>query len=55
VNQLRIPPWLRVRDKAELERERAHLAALKWMEKLAQAVGYKIRLRRINETTENGK
>ena len=50
------PYWLQDRRKPEtLERERAHLAALKWMEKLAQAVGYKIRLRRINETPENGK
>jgi hypothetical protein len=43
VNQLRIPSWLRVRDKAEIERERAHLAALRWLEKLAIKCGLKIR------------
>jgi hypothetical protein len=37
------PPWLRLRDKAEVERERAHLAALRWLEKLAVACGMKIR------------
>lgn len=35
MNQLRIPPWLRTRDAAELERERQHLEALRWMERLA--------------------
>jgi hypothetical protein len=29
------PYWLRPRDAAELERERRHLEALKWMERLA--------------------
>jgi hypothetical protein len=43
VNQLRIPPWLRTRDDAELERERQHLERLRWYEKLAMAVGWRIR------------
>ena len=43
MNQLRIPPWLRQRTPAERERERKHLAALQWLEKLAQAVGFKLR------------
>lgn len=45
MNQLRVPPWLRVRDAAELEREREHLERLRWYEKLAIAVGWKIRPR----------
>jgi hypothetical protein len=43
LNQLKSPPWLRTRTPAELDRERAHLEALKWYEKLAMAVGYKLR------------
>jgi hypothetical protein len=43
VNQLRVPPWLRVRDAAELERERKHLEALRWMERLAIMCGMKVR------------
>lgn len=43
MNQLRIPPWLRTRDEAELERERQHLERLRWYEKRAIAVGWKIR------------
>ena len=43
MNQIRIPPWLRTRTPAERERERAHLAALRWLEKLAQAAGWNIR------------
>jgi hypothetical protein len=54
MNQLRIPPWLRVRDETELARERAHLAALEWMEKLAQAVGYKLRPRVRDEKAKDG-
>jgi hypothetical protein len=53
VNQLKIPPWLRRRDAAELERERAHLAALQWLERLADAVGMKRRPK--DETPTNGK
>ena len=38
------PYWLQDRRKPEtLARERAHLAALKWLEKLADAVGMKRR------------
>jgi hypothetical protein len=53
MNQLKIPPWLRRRTPAELERERAHLAALKWLERLAVAVGMKRRLS--DETPKDGK
>ena len=53
MNQLRIPPWLRRRDAAEIERERAHLAALKWLEKLADRCGMKRRVR--DETPKDGK
>jgi hypothetical protein len=53
MNQLKIPPWLRTRTPAERERERAHLAALRWLERLADAVGMKRRLK--DEKTENGK
>lgn len=47
------PPWLRLRDKAEVERERAHLAALQWLERLADKCGMKRRLK--DETTEKRK
>lgn len=43
MNQLKIPPWLRKRDAAELERERKHLATLRWFERMAIAAGIKIR------------
>ena len=43
MNQLKIPPWLRKRDAAELERERQHLERLRWYERLAVLAGWKIR------------
>lgn len=43
MNQLKIPPWLRRRDADELERERKHLATLRWFERMAIAAGLKIR------------
>ena len=43
MNQLKIPPWLRKRDAAELERERQHLEQLRWFERMALAAGLKIR------------
>jgi hypothetical protein len=51
MNQLKIPPWLRTRTPAERERERAHLAALKWLEKLADKCGMKRRVK--DETTKD--
>ena len=51
MNQIKIPPWLRRRDAAELERERAHLAALKWLEKRADKCGMTRRVR--DETTKD--
>ena len=51
MNQLKIPPWLRTRTPAERERERAHLAALKWLEKLADKCGMKRRPK--DETTKD--
>jgi hypothetical protein len=38
-------PWLRTRDAAERERERAHLAAMQAHERRMQAIGYVIRLK----------
>ena len=37
------PPWLRTRDAAELERERAHLAAMEKREREAIAAGFQCR------------
>lgn len=37
------PPWCRVRDAAELERERAHLAAMQKREREAIAAGFQVR------------
>jgi archaellum component FlaD/FlaE len=46
------PYWLQDRRKPEtLDRERAHLAALKWLEKLADRCGMKRRVR--DETTKD--
>ena len=46
------PYWLEDRRKPEtLARERAHLAALRWLEKLADKWGMKRRLR--DETTKD--
>lgn len=39
------PPWCRVRDAAELERERAHLAAMEKREREAIAAGFQVRPR----------
>ena len=48
------PYWLQDRRKPEtLERERAHLAALRWLERLADAVKMKRRVR--DETPKDGK
>ena len=43
MNQLRIPPWLRVRTPQERQREREHLERLRWYERLAIACGLKVR------------
>lgn len=37
------PPWCRTRDAAELERERAHLAAMQKREREAIAAGFQVR------------
>lgn len=37
------PPWCRPRDAAELERERAHLAAMQKREREAIAAGFQVR------------
>ena len=43
MNQLKVPPWLRTRTPAELQREREHLERLRWYERLAVLAGWKIR------------
>ena len=39
-------PWLRTRDAAERERERAHLAAMQAHERRMIQAGYEIRLKK---------